>query len=57
LAENDCPPARVKLLSERMLAFRHNDGQLGPIDEFCAHCGVSLWFGRNVEKGLRCWPC
>jgi phenylpropionate dioxygenase-like ring-hydroxylating dioxygenase large terminal subunit len=24
------------------------------IDEFCAHRGVSLWFGRNEENGLRC---
>ena len=24
------------------------------IDEFCAHRGVSLWFGRNEEGGLRC---
>jgi len=26
----------------------------GLIDEFCAHRGVSLWFGRNEENGLRC---
>ena len=24
------------------------------MDEFCAHRGVSLWFGRNEECGLRC---
>jgi hypothetical protein len=24
------------------------------MDEFCAHRGVSLWFGRNEEGGLRC---
>ncbi len=54
LPENDSPPVRVKLLSERLLAFRDSDGRLGLIDEFCAHRGVSLWFGRNEEKGLRC---
>ena len=54
LPENDCPPVRVKLLSERLLAFRDSDGRLGLIDEFCAHRGVSLWFARNEEKGLRC---
>src|SRR5450830_591222 len=54
LADNDGPPARVKLLSERLLAFRDSDGKLGLIDEFCAHRGVSLWFGRNEENGLRC---
>src|SRR5690349_23502702 len=54
LPENDCPPVRVKLLSERLLAFRDSQGRYGLIDEFCAHRGVSLWFGRNEECGLRC---
>ena len=45
---------RVKLLSERLLAFRDTNGRYGLIDEFCAHRGVSLWFGRNEECGLRC---
>ena len=54
LPENDCPPVRVKMLSERLLAFRDSDGRYGLIDEFCAHRGVSLWFGRNEEAGLRC---
>ena len=50
LPENDCPPVRVKLLSERLLAFRDSEGRYGLIDEFCAHRGVSLWFGRNEER-------
>src|ERR671925_1763830 len=54
LAEPDCPPVRVKLLGERLIAFRDTQGRLGLIDEFCAHRGVSLWFGRNEESGLRC---
>jgi phthalate 4,5-dioxygenase oxygenase subunit len=54
LPENDCPPVRVKLLSERLLAFRDTEGRYGLIDEFCAHRGVSLWFGRNEHCGLRC---
>jgi nitrite reductase/ring-hydroxylating ferredoxin subunit len=37
-----------------MLAFRDTSGKLGLIDEFCAHRGVSLWFGRNEENGIRC---
>jgi len=41
-------------LSERLIAFRDSGGKLGLIDEFCAHRGVSLWFGRNEECGLRC---
>jgi phthalate 4,5-dioxygenase len=54
LPENDCPPVRVKLLSERLIAFRDSEGRYGLMDEFCAHRGVSLWFGRNEECGLRC---
>jgi nitrite reductase/ring-hydroxylating ferredoxin subunit len=54
LPEPDCPPVRVKLLGERLVAFRDSAGRLGLIDEFCAHRGVSLWFGRNAECGLRC---
>ncbi|HVR78384.1 MAG TPA: Rieske 2Fe-2S domain-containing protein [Acidimicrobiia bacterium] len=54
LPENDCPPVRVKLLSERLVALRDSSGRYGLIDEFCAHRGVSLWFGRNEEDGLRC---
>ena len=54
LPADDCPPVRVKLLSERLIAFRDSKGRYGLIDEFCAHRGVSLWFGRNEEDGLRC---
>ena len=54
LPEDDCPPVRVKLLSERMIAFRDSEGRYGLIDEFCAHRGVSLWFGRNEHGGIRC---
>jgi phenylpropionate dioxygenase-like ring-hydroxylating dioxygenase large terminal subunit len=50
----DCPPVRVELLGEKMLAFRDSAGQLGLIDEFCAHRNVSLWFGRVEEGGIRC---
>jgi phthalate 4,5-dioxygenase oxygenase subunit len=54
LPENECPPVRVKLLSERLLAWRDTQGNYALTDEFCAHRGVSLWFGRNEHNGLRC---
>ncbi len=54
IPEPDCPPVRLKLLSERLIAFRDTKGRVGVMDEFCAHRGVSLWFGRNEENGLRC---
>jgi phenylpropionate dioxygenase-like ring-hydroxylating dioxygenase large terminal subunit len=54
LPQPDCPPVRVKLMSERLIAFRDTTGRVGIMDEFCAHRGVSLWFARNEENGLRC---
>jgi phenylpropionate dioxygenase-like ring-hydroxylating dioxygenase large terminal subunit len=54
VAEAGGAPVKLQLLSERMLAFRDSEGRLGLIDEFCAHRGVSLWFGRNEEGGIRC---
>jgi phthalate 4,5-dioxygenase oxygenase subunit len=59
LPEPGGPPVRVKLLGERLIAFRDRDGRYGLIDEFCAHRGASLWFGNNetgdgATPGLRC---
>ena len=54
LPEADCPPVRVKLLGEDLVAFRDTDGRIGLLDEFCPHRRVSLFFGRNEECGLRC---
>jgi phenylpropionate dioxygenase-like ring-hydroxylating dioxygenase large terminal subunit len=54
LPENGCPPVRLKLLSERLLAWRDSEGRYSLMDEFCAHRGTSLWVARNEHGGLRC---
>jgi phthalate 4,5-dioxygenase oxygenase subunit len=54
LPEPDCPPVRVRLLGEDLVAFRATNGLIGLIEEFCPHRGASLWLGRNEENGLRC---
>jgi phthalate 4,5-dioxygenase oxygenase subunit len=54
LPEPDCPPVRVKLLGEDLVAFRDTSGRLGLVDEFCPHRRASLFLGRNDEDGLRC---
>jgi nitrite reductase/ring-hydroxylating ferredoxin subunit len=54
IAEPDGPPVRVQILGEKLLAFRDTGGHAGLISEFCSHRGVSLWFGRNEEHGIRC---
>ena len=50
----DCPPVRVTVLGERLVAFRNTSGKIGLIDAYCAHRGAELFFGRNEENGLRC---
>src|SRR6185312_11052987 len=54
LPEPDCPPVRVRILGEKLLAFRDTRGRIGLINEFCAHRGASLFLGRNEECGIRC---
>jgi phenylpropionate dioxygenase-like ring-hydroxylating dioxygenase large terminal subunit len=54
ISEADGPQVRVKILGERLLAFRDSQGRPGLINEFCAHRGASLFFGRNEESGIRC---
>jgi phenylpropionate dioxygenase-like ring-hydroxylating dioxygenase large terminal subunit len=50
----DCPPVRIRLLSENLIAFRTSSGQVGVVANSCPHRGASLFFGRNEEEGLRC---
>ena len=54
IAEADGPQVRVQIMGEKLLAFRDSDGLPGLISEFCSHRGVSLFFGRYEEKGIRC---
>ena len=54
LPEPDCPPVRVKLLGEDLVAFRDTRGRIGLLEEYCPHRRVSLFFGRNEACGLRC---
>jgi nitrite reductase/ring-hydroxylating ferredoxin subunit len=50
----DCPPIRVRLLGEDLVAFRATDGSVGLVDAFCPHRRAPMFFGRNEECGLRC---
>jgi len=54
LPRPDCPPVRVRLLSEDLVAWRSSEGTVGLVEERCPHRGASLFFGRNEENGLRC---
>ena len=47
ILEPDCPPVRVRLLGEDLVAFRDSEGKVGLLGEHCPHRGTSLFFGRN----------
>ncbi len=54
LPSADCPPKKVRLLGEDLVAFRDTSGNIGLVAQSCPHRGASLFFGRNEEEGLRC---
>src|SRR6476469_933904 len=54
LPSPDCPPIRIRLLNENLIAFRTTSGAIGIIQNSCPHRGASMFFGRNEDEGLRC---
>jgi len=50
----DCPPVRVKIMGEELLAFRNSEGRVGLVEPRCAHRGADLFLGRVEDRGLRC---
>lgn len=47
-------PKLVKLLGERYVVFRGEDGRAGLLGERCPHRGASLTLARNEDCALRC---
>jgi len=54
LPSPDCPPIRIKLMCEELIAFRNTSGEVGLVANACPHRAASMFFGRNEEDGLRC---
>lgn len=50
----DCPPVRLRILGEDLVAFRDTRGRLGVVQAHCPHRLAPLFFGRNEDCGLRC---
>ncbi|MDB5862021.1 MAG: ring-hydroxylating oxygenase subunit alpha [Ramlibacter sp.] len=50
----DCPPTRVTVMGEKLVAFRDTSGRVGLVEPRCPHRGADLFWGRNEECGLRC---
>lgn len=54
LPARDCPPVKVGLLGEKLVAFRDSSGAIGLLDARCPHRLANLYWGRNEDNGLRC---
>lgn len=50
----DATPTRLKLLGDKLIAFRDSAGRIGIMDHRCPHRCASMFFGRNEEGGIRC---
>ena len=42
IARPDCPPVRVRLLGEDLVAFRDSEGRVGLLDEHCSPRNLAL---------------
>jgi phthalate 4,5-dioxygenase len=54
LPDPDGPPVRVRLLGEKLVAFRDSNGKVGLLEDACPHRRAPMFFGRNEACGLRC---
>ncbi|HET9770869.1 MAG TPA: Rieske 2Fe-2S domain-containing protein [Acidimicrobiia bacterium] len=54
LPEPGSGPIAVRLLGERLVAYRDEAGNVGLVQEACPHRGASLAYARCEPGGLRC---
>jgi 5,5'-dehydrodivanillate O-demethylase len=48
------PTKFVRLLGEDLILFKDKSGDVGLIQDHCAHRGASLLYGRVEERGIAC---
>src|SRR5687767_14589483 len=48
------PTQYVRLLGEDLVLFKDKSGNVGLIQDHCAHRGASLLYGRVEERGISC---
>src|SRR6478672_6182819 len=54
LPKPDCPPVRLRILSEDLIAFRDTNGKVGLLSRYCPHRGASLFFGTKRADCVAC---
>lgn len=47
-------PQAIKVLGEELVVFRDKSGDVGLLDRYCSHRGMSLEFGIPQTHGIRC---
>jgi phthalate 4,5-dioxygenase oxygenase subunit len=52
--EADGRALRLRIMGEDLVTFRDTNGNVGVLDELCAHRGASLYYARNENCGLQC---
>src|SRR4026208_646810 len=48
------PTKIVRMLGEDLVLFKDKSGNVGLIQDHCAHRGASLLYGRVEERGISC---
>ena len=48
----DCPPVRLRILFEDLIAFRDSSGRVGLLGRYCSHRGASLLWSQRANPGL-----
>jgi 5,5'-dehydrodivanillate O-demethylase oxygenase subunit len=51
---DETPTAFVRMLGEDLVLFRDKSGNVGLIQDHCAHRGASMLYGRVEERGISC---
>ena len=51
LPSADCPPVRLRVLCEDLVAFRDSDGRIGVLDERCPHRNAASSGGATKTVG------
>ena len=47
LPEPDCPPVRIKVMGEYLVAFRDTNRRVGIVEAFCPHRRAPLFYGAT----------
>jgi phthalate 4,5-dioxygenase oxygenase subunit len=52
LPKPDCPPVRLRLLGEDLVAFRDSNGEIGVVEAHCPHRAMIASHGNGLRAGV-----